>query len=87
MCAFSQLSRTAGAPPPLLFVPLDNRGGPDGRTVRILAELAAGSPLPQKVPALIQLDSNLIETNTVVIRQVALTVQPLLLVNERFNVP
>jgi hypothetical protein len=87
VCAFSQLSRAAGAPSPLLFVPLDNRGGPDGCTVRILAELAARSPLPEKVPALIQLDSNLVETNLVVIRQGTLTVQPLLLVNERFNLP
>jgi len=71
----------------LLLVPLDNRGRPDGRAVRILAELAAGSPLPQKVPALIQLDSNLVETNPVLIRQVILAVQPLLLVNERLNLP
>jgi hypothetical protein len=64
------LSRARERRPLLLFVPLDNRGGPDGRAVRILAELAAGSPLPQKVPALIQLDSNLVETNPVVIRHV-----------------
>lgn len=52
----------------LLLVSLDNRGWPDRRAIRILAEFTAGSPLSQEVPALIELNLNVLKTNLVVIR-------------------
>jgi hypothetical protein len=58
----------------LLLVALDDGRGTDLCGVWILAELAAGSPLPQQIPALIELDLDLFQTHLIVIGDRLLTV-------------
>jgi len=69
----------------LLLVRLDDCHRSDGGTIGILTEFAARSPLSQQVPALIELDSNRLETNPVVVRQLVVRIQSLFLVRERLN--
>jgi hypothetical protein len=58
----------------LSLVALDDRRRSDACAVRILAELASGTPLPQQVPALIELDLNRGETRPVVLLQIIFSV-------------
>jgi hypothetical protein len=50
-----------------------------------LAELAAGVPLAQEIPARIELDLDVFEPHLIVIRQPALLVKMLLLMHETFD--
>ena len=69
-------------PDVLLLVALDDRRRTNLRVVRILAELTTCPPLPEQIPALIELDLNRLKPNLVVIRQRIVAVQTLLLMNE-----
>ena len=73
----------------LLLEALDYGFRADLRLVRVLAELAPGSPLPQQVPELVELYLDLLELRVVVGRHVAgfaLFEQPVLLVHELADV-
>ena len=65
-----------------LFVLLDHVGRPGVRLVRILAELAQRAPLAEQIPALIELDLQLVQPYLVVAAQVAALIEPLLLADE-----
>ena len=66
----------------LLLAAFHDGRGTDVRAVRVLVELAAGSPLPQQVPALTEFDLSLSEARLVVIRQIIPSVEALLLVHQ-----
>jgi len=68
-----------------LLVLLDHRRRPHVCVVRILTELALGAALPQQVPALIELDLNLLQPDLVVIADVALSVNRLFFVDQLSN--
>jgi hypothetical protein len=77
--------RPIGAGRVLLLVSLDDRRRTHLGLVRILAKLAPCVPLAQKIPALIELDLDLLEPHLIVIRQLALPVQVLLLMHKAFD--
>jgi hypothetical protein len=56
---------------PLLLVALDDLGRSGGRSVRVLARVAAGTALAQKVPALVEREPDLLETATIVVGRAA----------------
>jgi hypothetical protein len=56
---------------PLLLVALDDLGRAGGRSVRVLARVAAGTALAQKVPALVEREPDLLETATIVVGRAA----------------
>src|SRR5262249_46374305 len=76
-----------GCSEPLLLVVLDDVGRPHLRLVRILAELAQRPPLPQQIPALIELDADRLEPRAPLIVELVLTAEGMLLVHELLDRP
>jgi len=60
--------------PGLLLISLDDRRWTHLGLVWILAELAPSVPLAQEIPALIELNLDLLEPHLIVIRQLALPI-------------
>ena len=71
--------------PGLLLVALDDRGRTHPGVIWILAELAAGVPLAEQIPTLVELDFDGFQPYPIVIRHLALPVKMLLLVNKAFD--
>jgi hypothetical protein len=71
----------------LLLISLDDRRRTHLGLVWILAELAPCIPLAEQIPALIELDPNLIEPHLIVVRQLRVPVKALLLVHKTFDFP
>jgi hypothetical protein len=69
----------------LLFVALDDLRVPDLRAIGVLSELAPRPPLPQEIPALVELDLERLMALVILGRMVALAVESMLLVDEVLN--
>lgn len=72
--------------PRLLFVFFDDVRRPDSGVIGIFAELPERTALAQEVPALIQLDPDRFKPLVVGLRPRLLTVEPMLFLDEMFDV-
>lgn len=68
-----------------MLVALDDLWVADLRSIGVLAELAACPPLPQEIPALVELNLKRQVALAIVGRVVVLAVEPVLLVDEVLN--
>jgi hypothetical protein len=69
-----------------LFVIFHNLARPDFRFVRVFTKLAQGSPLAQKIPALIQLDFEVSQALLITVLQFRLSVQVLFFFHQAIDV-
>ena len=70
-----------------LLVVLDDSGRPDARLRGVVTELPERPTLAQQIPALIELDLELIQSLTVGVRELPLLEEPVLFLDEMFDVP